>query len=204
MNRNPKTGYIVRLGVLMAIVAVFTLLNIGNIPIGPIVATIYQVPVIIGALLLGTKAGAILGAFWGILCFWLALSGQTTDIVALTMIQQSPFKYLLIAVVPRVLTGVFAGLVYSLMRRFAKKEISVPALAASGAIGSATNTFFYLGGLYFIAKALLAELYGITLDAVLGMVLGVAATNGIVEAIVSAVLVSAVCSVMLKVDKRIK
>ena len=62
--------------VLIAAFCLITVLNIniGNIPIGPIVATVYQVPVVIGAALLGVGAGCILGGAWGVFCFWLALS----------------------------------------------------------------------------------------------------------------------------------
>ncbi len=201
-NSLSRTAYLVRLGALLAIVVVLTTLNIGNIPIGPIVATIYQVPVIIGAVLLGTGAGAVLGGAWGLLCFWLAFTGQTTDVVALAIIQQSPLTYFAIAFLPRLLTGVAAGLVYRLTSRLFKSRRSIPALAITGAAGALCNTVLYLGSLYLLVRELLAEVYSIDLGAVLGMVLGVASTNGVAEAAVSAVVVSAVCRVLLAVFER--
>ena len=86
---RSRIAYLTRIAVLLAIVFVLTVFNIGNIPVGPIVATIYQVPVIIGAVMLGTLAGTILGGVWGLLCFYLAVTGQTTDVVALATIQQN-------------------------------------------------------------------------------------------------------------------
>ena len=51
-KNKMSVQYLARLAMLLAIVILFTVFNIANIPVGPIVATVYQVPVIIGACLL--------------------------------------------------------------------------------------------------------------------------------------------------------
>ena len=55
-NTHTRVGYITRMGALLAIIIILTAFNIGYIPVGPIVATIYQVPVIVGAVILGPSA----------------------------------------------------------------------------------------------------------------------------------------------------
>lgn len=195
-NISGKTRYITRLAVLLAIEIVLTVLNIGNIPIGPIVATIYQVPVIIGAVLLGTTAGCILGGAWGLLCFYLAVTGQTTDIVALGIIQQNVLMYFVIAFVPRFLVGLFSGLLFKGLSRVFSEKKNWLSCCITGVVGSLTNTVLYLGALYIFVKGLLAELYNIDIGAVGAMVMGVALSNGLVEAAVSGVIVTAVCKAM--------
>ena len=206
MNKSiSRTGYLTRLSVLLALVIILTVLNIGNIPIGPIVATIYQIPVIVGAVLLGTGAGCILGGAWGILCFYLAVTGQTTDIVALGIVQQNVFLYFVIAFVPRFMVGLVSGLLAAGFKKikFFRKHNTIP-FAITGAVGALTNTVLYLGSLYIFVKQLLAELYAIDISAVGGMVMGVATTNGLIEAALSCVVVAAICKALSHVDKGLK
>ena len=206
MNKSiSRTGYLTRLSVLLALVIILTVLNIGNIPIGPIVATIYQIPVIVGAVLLGTGAGCILGGAWGILCFYLAVTGQTTDVVALGIVQQNVFLYFVIAFVPRFMVGLVSGLLaagFNKIKLF-RKHNTIP-FAITGAVGALTNTVLYLGSLYIFVKQLLAELYAIDISAVGGMVMGVATTNGLIEAALSCVVVAAICKALSHVDKGLK
>ena len=199
MNTKQSIRYWARLSILAALIIVFTLFNIGNIPVGPIVATIYHIPVVIGAVILGLKAGAILGGLWGVLCFFLAVTGQTTDIVALTAVSRSPFLYFLVAFVPRIAVGIVTALVFKALSG-AFKDRKLPAYVVSGAVGSLTNTILYLGLLYVLFTPLLAEVYSISTTAVFAMVAGVAGTNGIVEAVVSAVITGAVCVAVNKLD----
>ena len=198
--KKTNVKYMTRLAILMAIVIAFTLFNIGNISVGPISATIYHLPVIIGAVMLGVKAGVILGGTWGILCFLLAVLGQTTDIVATTAVATSPLGYFIVAFVPRVLVGLVSALVWKALSKVLAKAQSV-ALVATGVIGSLTNTVFYLGLLVLIFRNIVANIYGVTPAAVTGIAVGVATSNGLVEAAVSGVITLAVCKALFALDK---
>ena len=200
MNQKSKMSvqYLARLAMLLAIVIIFTVFNIANIPVGPIVATVYQVPVIIGACLLDVKAGAILGGAWGLLNFWLAITGQTTDVVALTAISEHPFGYFCVSFLPRIAVGIVAGL---LAKALSGKDRTVSYLI-TGALGSLTNTVGYLGLLYVLFRDLLARVYAIDMGAVVKMVLSVATTNGLVEAVVSAILTLAVCKAVNVLERK--
>ncbi|MGE4485600.1 MAG: ECF transporter S component [Oscillospiraceae bacterium] len=200
-SKYSGAAYLTRLALLLAIVIIMTVFNFGNIPIGPIVATLYQVPVIIGAVILGTSGGCILGAAWGIVCFILAITGQTTDIVALAVVQQNPLMYFAIAFVPRLLTGLFAGLIFAGMDKIVPHKYNPVSFAVTGVFGSLTNTVFYLGALYIFIKDMLASLYSIEIGAVGAMVMGVALSNGLLEALLSAVVVMAVCKAVTVVEK---
>lgn len=192
-NTNPRVLYLTRMAALVAIVIVLTVFNIGNIPVGPIVATIYQVPIIIGAVLLGPTAGGVLGGIWGLLCFYLAATGQTTDVIALGAVASRPFAYFIIAFVPRVLTGLLAGYIFRGFNKLFKGKKDILSFGISGALGSLCNTVLYLGALYLLAKDIIAEKFGLALNTVLSVVLGVAYTNGLVEAGIACIIVIGIC-----------
>ena len=198
---NLSISYLARLSMLLALVILFTVFGIGNIPVGPVVATIYHLPVIIGAVALGTKAGGVLGGAWGLLCFFLAVTGQTTDIVALGAVAANPFGYFIVAFLPRLLVGLLSGMLAQALQKLLQKQETLR-FVLCGAAGALVNTVFYLGLLYLIFKPLLAATYGIELSAVIGMVMGVAMSNGVVEAAVSAIITAAVCKALAALDRR--
>ncbi|MCL2539129.1 MAG: ECF transporter S component [Oscillospiraceae bacterium] len=195
---HAHVRYLTRLSLLFAIVVILTVFNIGNIPIGPVVATVYQVPVIIGAVVLGVGAGCFLGGAWGILCFYLAITGQTTDVVALAVVQQNPLLYLSIAFVPRLLTGLFSGLIAKGMKKLFGSKLDVLGYGITGIAGSLTNTVLYLGALFILIRELLATLFEIEIGAVGAMVLGVALTNGLIEAVVSCLIVATASKILIR------
>lgn len=195
-SRNSKTLYLTELALLLAIVVIMTITNIGNIPIGLIVATIYQVPIIIGAIILGPKAGAFLGGTWGALCFLLALIGQTTDVVALMIVQHNVFAYFLIAFVSRLLTGLFAGVLFAALKKKLSGKKDVFAFGITGALGAFCNTVLYLGALYIFVRPLVAKALDVSQAVVATIVVTTASTNGVVEAIVACILVTAICKAL--------
>lgn len=195
-NINPRVLYLTRMAVLIAIVVVLTVFNIGNIPIGPVVATIYQVPIVIGAVLLGPAAGSILGGIWGLLCFYLAITGQTTDVIALAAIQQNVFIYFIIAFVPRLLTGLLSGYIYLLFKKLFKDKKDVISFGITGILGSLCNTVLYLGALYIFVKDIIADKLELALNAVAKFVMTVALTNGLIEAALCCIIVIGVCKAL--------
>lgn len=129
---NPwtlTTYRIVVAGVLAAITIVMGIIpGIGFIPIPNITgnATIEHVPTILGGVLGGPIVGMITGLVFGLVSFFRSTSPL--------------FKDPLVAIVPRILIGLVAWLVYTGLKGFNK---SVAAFIA-GFLGSATNTFFVL------------------------------------------------------------
>lgn len=200
MKNKKDIRYLTRLSILLALVIMLTLFNIGNIPVGPVVATIYQVPVVVGAVLLGTKAGAILGGAWGLLCFLLALFGQTTDVVALGAIATRPFSYFVVAFVPRLLVGLISGILWKIFSKTFKKN-SVVDMAATGVLGSLVNTIGYLGLLVLLFKDVVASECGIDVSGVFKFALSVAVSNGLVEAVVCGILTVAICKAVMAFDR---
>lgn len=196
-SNQSRTLTLVQFGVLLAIEALFCFTPLGSLPaIGPIVATLAMVPVIITALLLGTKAGTLMGAFAGLFSFLVWTFTPPSPVVAFVFTPfyslgefQGNVGSLLICFVPRILSGTVAGLVYhKASGRFPKKDILNFSLSA--VLGSLTNTIGVMGGIWLFFNHQYSTLVGETLLVVIATTI---LTSGIPEAIVSALLASAVC-----------
>ena len=77
-------------------------------------------------------------------------------------------------------------------------------MVVAAIVGAFTNTVLVMGLIFVIFRSAYAAANGITVDAVLGVILGVVASNGIPEAIVAAVITPALgmpLSKVLKLDK---
>lgn len=209
MNSSKKIRLLTRLAILVATIFLLSNTPLGYLSIGPIAATTIQIPVIIGGSLLGPLPGAILGFFFGLSALIKVLTVPGADAVATAILQYSPFTYLLICMIPRILMGLLSGLLANALKKLTEKRSSKNTLANSilrygvtGFIGSMLNTVFYLGFLWMLASQVLATVYSIDISAVSGMVMTVAVTAGIPEAIVSALIVTTVCKAMEIIFRR--
>ena len=61
MNNSAKVHQITRLAILVAIIFLLAFTPLGYLTIGPIAATTVQMPVIVGAVMMGPVSGAVLG-----------------------------------------------------------------------------------------------------------------------------------------------
>lgn len=186
------------------IVAMAFVPYLGYIPLGFMNATIIHIPVIIGSIVLGPKKGAFLGAVFG-----LTSMINNTFNPNVTSFVFSPFysvgdmhgnfASIIISMVPRILIGIVSYYVYKGIMKLLKgrKGSSIPALAAAGVAGSLTNTILVMGGIYLLFGESYAAAKGLAYEALFGIILGVVGTNGIPEAVVAAVLVTAIGKALL-------
>ena len=70
MKQQRDTKRMVLLGMLIAVLLVMGMTGIGFIPLPVIKATTMHIPVILGAVLLGPTAGAVLGGAFGLCSIW--------------------------------------------------------------------------------------------------------------------------------------
>jgi uncharacterized membrane protein len=181
---------IVVAGVLAALVIVLGITGLGFIPLPLGAITILQAPVIIGAILEGPVTGIFIGLLFGIFSIIQAAIGGATPV------DLAFLHYPWIAIVPRLLIGPAAWLVYSLIAGtlFKKRSAIADGTVAKilwpretvsvifgAAVGSLVNTVLVLG-----AFALFLE------DIGWQVVFSLALLNGPVEAGFSAALALAV------------
>ena len=80
-----------------------------------------------------------------------------------------------------------------------KKASANIALSYAGLAGAFTNTLFVMSGIFILYKDAYAQAVGVAGDAVLDVILGVVAFNGVVEAVVAAIIVTGVGLALAKV-----
>lgn len=208
MKRSKQqTRYMVTLSMLCGILIVMGMTGIGFIPLPLIKATTMHIPVILGAILLGPTAGAILGAVFGLCSVW--ANTVTPSILSFAF---SPFmtnegfvgiaKSIWIAVGCRILLGLIAGWLWKLLKKCKLGDmISLPTTAA---VASVCHTLLVMGSIYVLLAQQYAEAKNVAVGAVFGLIMGTVAGSGIPEAIVAAILVAALGKALLHLLERMK
>ena len=181
------------IGVLSAISIMMSMLPfIGYIPIGPTKATIMHIPVIIGAIIEGPVVGATIGLIFGLTSLWNAMTQPTITSIF--------FLNPLVSILPRVLIGVVAYYVYQGIYKISKK-VYVSGFMA-GLIGSLANTAGVLGMIYVLYADKYMERIGQAGADAGKWLFTLAATNGVPEALVAALIVSAVSVSLIRKGKK--
>ncbi|MCI8862879.1 MAG: ECF transporter S component [Lachnospiraceae bacterium] len=200
MEKSRKdTRWMVSVALMAAIVILLANTPLGMIQLPIIKATTVHIPVIIGAVLLGPSAGAILGGVFGI-CSMIS----NTTAPTLLSFAFSPFlaedllgvvKTLWIAIGCRILIGVVAGWVWIGLRKL--RLSPWVALPITGFVGSMVNTVFVMGSIYVLLASQYAAAKEVALDAVWGLIMATVTASGIPEAIAASVLVTALGRALL-------
>jgi len=146
MNISSKTGQIVRIGVLTAVLILLEITNLGFIktPTG-LELTIMQIPVLVGAIVMGPVPGAFLGGVFGLTSFFECF-GKSFFGAALLSI--NPIYTFILCFVPRVLMGWCCGLIFRFLEKHVKNKM-LPYAAASLA-GALLNTVFFMSALILL------------------------------------------------------
>ncbi len=149
-----KNLELAQLALLSAIIIVMTFVPyVGYISYGMLSITLIHIPVIIGACVLGAKGGSILGAVWGISCIIKAVFAPPSPLEGII------FKNPLIALIPRVIAGAMAGIVFSLIANKTEKK-NIGSIISS-LVACICNTVFVMGGIYLLYGAKYGEELGI-------------------------------------------
>ena len=150
-----------------------------------------HIPVIIGAILEGPVVGIAVGLIFGLFSMYqnITAPGLTSFI----------FWNPIIALIPRILIGIVAYYSFKLLKSKIKNT-GVSAGIAS-ILATLTNTIGVLGLTYILYLDKYAQAREISRDAVAGTLIAVGLTNGIPEAIVSALITIPIVITMLKMKK---
>ena len=204
-TKKHDTRWMVSVALMAAIVIVLANTPLGMIQLPIIKATTVHIPVILGAILLGPGAGAILGAVFGI-------CSLVSNTMAPTLLSFafSPFlsttgipgalKAIWISVGCRILIGAVAGWLWVLFTKIKLNQFI--ALPIVGFVGSMVNTVTVMGSIYFLFAQQYAEAKEVALTAVFGLVMGTVTASGIPEAIAAAILVLALGKVLVVVFRK--
>ncbi len=204
---DGKTRYMATLGMLCALLLVMGMTGIGLIPLPVIKATTMHIPVILGAVLLGPAAGAVLGGVFGLCSIW-----ANTTTPSLLSFAFSPFmtteglpgvlKSLWIALGCRILLGVIAGWLWRLMKKLVKNDYI--ALPVTAIISTLCHTILVMGSIYVLLAQQYADAKNVGISAVFGLVMGTVTASGIPEAIAAAILVTVIGKALLHLMERMQ
>ena len=191
---NNKTLKLTVYALFLAIMLVMGLVpGLGFIPTPVAGIVIIQVPVILASYFLGYKGGMFFGLVFGITsiikCF------IQPDVFATIIMNAGGIKtiglMIICLVIPRVLIGLTTRATYDLIYRFDKTRLLSMGLSAF--IGTLTNTVFFLGAFYLFAREACMTGFGAATEkALFDMMLGVVTFNGVIEAVTSVVLCTAI------------
>lgn len=206
-QKTMDTRYMATLAMLCGVLLVMGMTGIGFIPLPVIKATTMHIPVILGAILLGPKAGAVLGAVFGFCSIW-----ANTTTPGLLSFAFSPFmtteglvgvlKSLWIALGCRILFGATAGWLWMLFRKLFKNEYA--ALPISAAAATICHTLLVMGSIYLLLTQQYAQAKNVAISAVFGLIMGTVTASGVPEAIAAAILVTVIGKALLHLMTRMK
>lgn len=198
-NSRQNVRKMVVIAMLSGICLFLGLTGLGFIPLPLFKLTILHLPVIIGAIIEGPVAGASIGFIFGIFSVYQNITAPTP---------MSPFFYNpIVSILPRVLIGVISYYVYKFLKtKLKNKKLSIGIAAVCGSL---TNTIGVLGSIYLIYfkdyASILVKNGTITSgsrSAVTFGLLSIISTNGIAEAVLSAVVAIPVVIAIFKMQKR--
>lgn len=206
-TKKTDTRKMALLAMFCGVLLVMGITGIGLIPLPVIKATTMHIPVILGAILMGPGAGAVLGAVFGLCSIW-----ANTTAPGLLSFAFSPFmtaeglpgvlKALWIALGCRILLGVIAGWLWRGLKKCKLPDLA--ALPVTAAVATVCHTVLVMGSIYLLLAQQYAEAKNVGLSAVFGLVMGTVTASGIPEAIAAALLVTLVGKALLAVSARMK
>lgn len=166
-----KTRTIALDALFIAVILILTFVPyIGFIPLGAVSITTITIPVFVGAYILGWKRGMFYGLIFGLSSFTRSFMSYVTPADPL-------FQNPLVSILPRVLFGLFVGLIYYALKKIEnekKRKILIP-------------VFTLIGSLFHSIVTLLALcIFNPTFWPYLLTILG---TNSILEAVFAAITV---------------
>lgn len=137
-----KTMYLVELAILTAQILLLSFTPLGYLRIGALSITFIPIPVILGAVVLGPKAGAILGTIFGLTSFAQCFMGDPFGAALLSI--SVPFTFL-VCVPTRLFMGLFTGFIAKAFKEKTVLSYIVPSVA-----GPLLNTVLFTGTLLLL------------------------------------------------------
>lgn len=190
---------------LTGLLIVMGMTGIGFIPLPVIKATTMHIPVILGAILLGPTAGAVLGGVFGLCSIY-----ANTTTPGLLSFAFSPFmsnegflgviKSLWIALGCRILLGVIAGWLWRLLKKVRLGDVY--ALPITAVVATVCHTLLVMGSIFVLLADQYAAAKDVALSAVFGLIMATVATSGIPEAIAAAILCTVIGKALIELNAR--
>ncbi len=190
-----KTKQLTQIAILLAVILLMAFTPLGYLKTLGLEITFITIPVIIGAIVIGPSAGALLGFAFGITsfiqCFGMSAFGAT-------LLAINPIFTFITCVATRTLMGYLTGIIFKLIKGEAKSVVPYGVASLSGAL---LNTLFFMSAiiLFFGKSEYILSLQGNL--SVIKFVLAFVGINGLVEALACFLIAAAISKAVVKFIK---
>ncbi len=192
MNKN-NTLKLTQMALLIAIQLILSFTPLGFIILPGLVSiTIMHIPVIVGGIVMGPLYGGILGLVFGLLSMYKATTAATSvvDQAFSPFLSGAPVQSVIMCIVPRILLGVLAALIFRALSKHLKSQgVSI---AVSAGLATVSHTVLVLGCLWALFDGL----------ALKDVFLTIVTLNGLLEIAVAVLVAVAVCRPLLRLANR--
>lgn len=199
-NKTTRnTRYMVELSLMSAIVILMALTPLGYVKTPALSITLLTIPVAVGAIILGPKAGAILGFVFGATSFAQALSGSG---MSAFLLQASLVGTIFLCFVPRILEGFLCGLIFKVLKKANVKKVSYYIAGFSCPI---LNTILFMGTLiviFYQTDYIQSLVSSLGVSNPLAFVIALVGVQGVIEAAVCGILSGTISLTLSKALKR--
>lgn len=192
--KTKRTLYLAEIAILSAVILLMAFTPIGYLRLPMIEITFITIPVVLGAIVIGPAAGAILGMIFGltsfIQCFGMSVFGAA-------LLAINPFFTFILCVIPRILVGFLSGLIFKAFK--AKNIASFLTASLSGPI---INTLLFVVTLILLfgSTTFILEMQG---DSnLLAFLVAFVGINGLIEAAACGIICTFISRIVYKANSR--
>ena len=176
---------ILQMLILFAAIIILAITPLGYLRVSDVLElTFIGVPVIVGAVLLDPICGGILGLAFGISSFLLVPENPLYGM----FYEDHKALFFMACVIPRVLTGVFAGISSRILSKY--DRAGYLNYITSSLIGCITNSIAFCALLYYLMVEPIIDATDMTVEAFKEMVFDIFAANAFLECLACALLVT--------------
>lgn len=190
------TKYLVEMALLVAIILIMAFTPIGYIRTAGLEITLIVVPVAVGAVTLGPKAGAVLGGVFGITSFIQCFGMSPFGTVLLGI---NPLLTFLVCVPTRVLVGWLTGIIYQGLRK--TKIPSGIAVTVANLCCPLLNTALFMGTMvlcFYDTDYIQSFVSAMGVSNAFLFIIAFVGMNGLIEAILCFAIAAAIAGALKK------
>lgn len=182
-NSLKKVKVLVGMAIFTAIVIVLQVVATGLGRLGLTPPSLVLIPIVIGSAIYGIRAGAWLGAVFGVVVLLAGVTG--IDLFTAGMWSYNPFATATICLVKGVLAGVVSGAVFRALSKANRTLASI----ASAVVCPVVNTGLFLLGATVFFRSYLMQTYSVEAAGFVGFLfLGLVGVNFLIEMAINLVL----------------
>lgn len=145
-SKHKSVKDLTTLGLLTGILLVMSFTPLGYFHTLGVDISLMMIPVAIGAMLMGPKAGAWLGFIFGATSFYQAIAG--TSVFSATLFNINPFGTFLLCIPTRILMGFLTGVIFLLAQKLDRRK--TVCYFIGGFFAAFLNTLFFMSALILL------------------------------------------------------